>query len=50
MKCKLVCPEVEVLDIIGIKSGTINHGACSNCGRCIDVCDDDSLNFKITTK
>ena len=50
MKCKVVCPEIEVLDIIGIKSGTINKGACTNCGRCIDVCDDNSLNFKITTK
>ena len=50
MKCKVVCPEIEVLDIIGVKSGTIKQGACTNCGRCIDVCDDDSLNFKITTK
>jgi len=50
MKCKVVCPEIQVLDIIGIKSGTINQGACTNCGRCIDVCDDDSLNYKITTK
>jgi len=50
MKCKHVCPEVEVLDIIGIKSGNINKGACTDCGRCIDVCDDNSLNFKITLK
>ncbi len=50
MKCKLVCPEIEVLKIIGVSTGTINEGACTNCGRCIDVCDDDSLNFKITTK
>jgi len=50
MKCKVVCPEIEVLDIIGVKSGTIHQGACTNCGRCIDVCDDDSLNFKITIK
>jgi len=50
MKCKVVCPEVEILDIIGINSGSINKGACTNCGRCIDVCDDNSLNFKITIK
>ncbi len=50
MKCKVVCPEVEVLDIIDVRSGTINQGACTNCGRCIDKCDDDSLKFKITIK
>lgn len=50
MKCKIVCPEVEVLDKIGIASGTINKSACTDCGRCIDVCNDNSLNFKITLK
>ncbi len=50
MKCKIVCPEVEVLDIIGKKTGTIRGGACTNCGRCIEVCEDDALNFKITIK
>jgi ferredoxin-type protein NapH len=43
--CKMVCPEVQVLDIIGKKSGYINYGACTNCGRCIDVCEDDALKF-----
>ena len=50
MKCKPVCPEIQVLDIIGIETGTINSGACTNCGRCIDICDDNSLNYKITLK
>ena len=50
MKCKVVCPEVEVLDIIAVKSGTINEGACTGCGRCIESCDDNSLKFKITIK
>lgn len=43
--CKVVCPEVQVLDIIGKRSGYINYGACTNCGRCIDVCEDDALKF-----
>ena len=50
MKCKIVCPEVQVLDIIGIKTDSINMGACTNCGACIDICDDEALEFKITVK
>ncbi|RLD42723.1 MAG: quinol dehydrogenase ferredoxin subunit NapH [Bacteroidetes bacterium] len=50
MKCKLVCPEVQVLDIIGLKTDNIKMGACTNCGACIDVCKDDALEFKITIK
>ncbi len=45
MKCKLVCPEKQVLNIIGKKDGFITQGECINCGRCIEVCDDDALNF-----
>ena len=43
--CKLICPEVQVLDIIGKKSGFISFGACTNCGRCIDVCPDKALKY-----
>ncbi len=50
MKCKPVCPEIQVLDIIGIESGNISQGACTNCGNCIDACNDNSLEFKITIK
>ncbi len=45
MKCKIVCPEKEVLGIIGKEDGFITKGECINCGRCIEVCDDDALNF-----
>ena len=47
MKCKHVCPEVHVLDIIGKKTGNIKSSECTDCARCIDVCDDDALKFKI---
>jgi len=47
MKCKEVCPETQVLHMIGKKSITVNDIECTNCGRCIDVCDDDSLEFVI---
>lgn len=46
-KCFEVCPEVQVLSIIGKEDGYIKSGECTNCGRCIDVCDDDALKFSI---
>lgn len=47
MKCKLICPENQVLGIIGKQSGFITSSECISCGRCIDVCDDDALKFNI---
>ncbi len=46
MKCKDVCHEEPVLSLIGEASGYI-QGACSNCGRCIEVCEDDALKFSL---
>lgn len=46
MLCKDVCHEEQVLDLIGEKSGFIK-GACSNCGRCIEICDDDALKYSL---
>jgi len=45
MKCKVVCPEVEVLHMIDKESVPVTSGECTNCGRCIDVCDDNALGF-----
>ncbi len=47
MKCKEVCPEVQVLTMITKKSEPVLSGECTNCGRCVDVCDDDALKFSI---
>jgi ferredoxin-type protein NapH len=47
MKCKEVCPETQVLFMIGKSSEQVLLGECTNCGRCIEVCDDDALNFSI---
>ena len=47
MKCKTVCPEVEVLGMIGKRSEFVSRGECTNCGRCVDVCDDDALGFEL---
>jgi len=47
MKCKEVCPESQVLHMIGKKSIKVMDAECTNCGRCIEVCDDDALGFSI---
>jgi ferredoxin-type protein NapH len=47
MKCKDVCPEKQVLHMIGKESLPILSGECSNCARCIEVCDDEALEFSI---
>ncbi len=47
MKCKVVCPESQVLHMIGKKSMPVLSGECTNCGRCVEVCDDEALEFSI---
>jgi ferredoxin-type protein NapH len=47
MKCKEVCPEKQVLNIVGKESGDIVSGECTNCGRCIEVCEDNALSFGV---
>ena len=47
MKCKDICPEVQVLNMIGKRSEFVKMAECTNCGRCVDVCDDDALGFSI---
>lgn len=47
MKCREVCPEHQVLHMIGKETADVLEGACTNCARCIEVCDDDSLEFSI---
>ncbi len=33
--------------MIGKQSGRVNSGECIRCGRCVEVCNDDALNFSI---
>ncbi len=47
MKCKTVCPEHQVLYMVGKESIQVLSGECTNCGRCVEVCEDDALNFSI---
>lgn len=46
-QCIQICPESQVLNIIGKKSGTIDNSECIKCGRCIEVCNDSALKFHI---
>ncbi len=45
MKCLEVCPEPQVLSIVGTLSSSVRSGECINCGRCVEVCDDNAVNF-----
>lgn len=47
MKCKVVCPEHQVLHMVGKQSSPVFSGECTNCARCIEVCEDDALEFSI---
>lgn len=47
MDCLRVCPEQEILALVGQASGSVLDGVCTNCGRCIEVCPDDALRFSI---
>lgn len=46
MKCKVVCPEIQVLHMIDKSSEAVLQ-ECTSCARCIEVCDDDALNFEL---
>ena len=46
-KCFEVCPEKQVLSIVGKVDGYIKSGECTNCARCIEVCEDNALNFSM---
>ena len=43
LDCFKVCPEEQILSIIGKSSGLISSGECTNCGRCIEICKDGAL-------
>ena len=50
MKCKEICPENQVLYMVTKESIPVLSGECTNCARCIEVCDDDALNFSIINR
>ncbi len=47
LECLKVCPEVEVLHMVGKMSMPITGAPCIKCGRCIEVCDNDAFEVSI---
>ena len=47
MRCIESCPEKQVLDLVGKRSGVVASGECSNCGQCIEACEDHAMEFSI---
>jgi ferredoxin-type protein NapH len=45
MKCIEVCPERQVLPMVGKRSDVVRSGECTNCARCIEVCPDRAMKF-----
>lgn len=45
MDCLQVCPERQVLSMVGKRSEPVLAGECTNCGRCVEACADDALGF-----
>jgi len=45
MKCLEICPEPQVLPMVGKTSIPVTSGECTNCGRCVEVCNDNAMNF-----
>lgn len=47
MKCLEICPEQQVLPMVGKTSAAVTSGECTNCGRCMEVCDADAMKFGV---
>ncbi|MBF0320013.1 MAG: quinol dehydrogenase ferredoxin subunit NapH [Nitrospirae bacterium] len=46
MKCLKVCPERQVLGMVGHNSASVKSGECIQCGQCVEVCADNAITFK----
>ncbi len=50
MNCVKICPESQVLHMVGKHSSLVSSGECINCGRCVEVCNDDAIYFTLRFK
>lgn len=49
MRCLEICPERQVLPMVGRLSSAVSSGECTNCGRCVEVCMDDAMKFGVSS-
>lgn len=47
MRCVALCPEQQVLPMVGKQTATVDYSECTRCGRCIDACDDGAMRFAL---
>lgn len=47
MQCTEICPEKQVLGMVGKENALVLSGECINCGKCIEACDDNAMAFGI---
>lgn len=50
MQCVKICPESQVLHMVGKHSSIVSSGECINCGRCVEVCNDNAIYFTLRLK
>ena len=50
MECVKICPESQVLHMVGKHSSLVESGECINCGRCVEVCNDNAIYFTLRFK
>ncbi|RLA79992.1 MAG: quinol dehydrogenase ferredoxin subunit NapH [Epsilonproteobacteria bacterium] len=49
MECFKVCPENQILDMVGKESKAITGAECIKCGHCIEVCPNDAFKVSIVS-
>lgn len=45
MRCLEICPEQQVLPMVGKTDSMVLSGECTNCGRCIERCHENAMKF-----
>lgn len=49
MACFDACPEVEILDMVGMRSTAITGATCIKCGQCIESCVNDAFHISVVS-
>ena len=49
LECFKICPEVEVLDMVGKQSRAVTAAQCIKCGHCIEACENNAFKVSIVS-